>query len=74
VNIQVFVTPGCENGPRAADLVADVVRETAPGSAVEIVVVPSAEDAMRFALPGFPTVRVNGIDIDPEAPTTTTFG
>ncbi len=74
MKIQVFVTPGCENGPRAAALVADVVRDSAPGAEVEIVVVATAEDTSRLSVPGFPTVRVNGFDIDAEAPTSTSFG
>ena len=69
MKIQVLVSPGCGHGPRARELVGDVVRQTAPGAEVETVTVATMADATRWSFPGSPTIRVDGLDIDPHAPT-----
>jgi hypothetical protein len=69
MKIQVLVSPGCGHGARARELVADVVRQTAPGAEVETVTVATMADATRWSFPGSPTIRVDGLDIDPHAPT-----
>jgi hypothetical protein len=69
MKIQVLISPGCGHGVRALELVADVVGQSAPGSEIETITVATLEDAARWSFPGSPTVRVDGIDIDPEAPT-----
>jgi hypothetical protein len=69
MKIQVLMSPGCGHGERALKLVEEVVREHAPGEVVEVTTVATIEDATRRSFPGSPTIRVNGIDIDPESPT-----
>lgn len=68
------MSPGCGHGEATVELVADVVREQAPGTEVERVVVASEQDAVRLSFPGSPTVRLNGIDIEPGAPTDVALG
>jgi hypothetical protein len=68
VKIQVLMSPGCGHGARALELVTDVVRQWAPGAAVETVTVETMEDAARWSFPGSPTIRVDGEDVDPDAP------
>jgi hypothetical protein len=68
MKIQVLMSPGCGHGARALELAADVVRQLAPGAEVETVSVATMEDAIRWSFPGSPTIRVDGEDIDPEAP------
>ena len=68
MKIQVLMSPGCGHGARALELVADVVRQSAPRAAVEIISVATLEDAARWSFPGSPTIRVDGNDIDPDAP------
>jgi len=63
------MSPGCGHGARTVELVAEVVRKSAMDAQVETVLVESLEDAERLAFPGSPTVRVDGIDIEPQAPT-----
>lgn len=63
------MSPGCGHGARALELVAEVVGESAPRAEVETITVATLEDAARWSFPGSPTVRVDGIDIDPEPPT-----
>ncbi len=68
MKIQVLMSPGCGHGARALELVADVVGQSAPGAQIETITVATLEDAARWSFPGSPTVRVDGLDIDPEAP------
>ena len=69
MKIQVLMSPGCGHGARALEVVGDVVGQRAPGAEIETITVATLEDAARWSFPGSPTVRVDGIDIDPEAPT-----
>ena len=68
MKIEILMSPGCGHGARARELVADVVRQMAPGAEVETVTVATMADATRWSFPGSPTIRVDGLDIDPEAP------
>lgn len=74
MKIQVLMSPGCGHGLGTTELVAEVVRTHALDAKVETILVESLEDAARLAFPGSPTVRVNGIDIEPHAPTTFGLG
>ena len=69
MKIEILMSPGCGHGARARELVADVVRQLAPGAEVETVTVATMADATRWSFPGSPTIRVDGLDIDAEAPT-----
>ena len=40
----------------------------APEACLEALVVQDEADAEHRPFPGSPTVRINGVDIDPEAP------
>lgn len=68
MRIEILMSPGCGNGAKTQALVADVVRETAPGVEVETTLVATLEDAERLGFLGSPSVRVNGQDVDPQAP------
>ena len=74
MKVEVLVSPGCGHGERAIELVTQLVRERAPGTEVERIVVASDQDAARLAFPGSPTVRVNGVDVDPDAPRSVGLG
>jgi hypothetical protein len=69
VKVQVLLSPDCANGALALALVTEVVRQEAPSAEVETVTVSTAEDALRRCCPGSPTVRVDGVDIDPQPST-----
>jgi hypothetical protein len=74
MRVEVLMSPGCGHGERTAELVASVVSECAPGVEVKQIVVATAEEATRLEFPGSPTVRVNGIDIEPDAPRSVGLG
>ena len=72
MKIQVLMSLGCSHGKSALQLVADIVRQSAPGAEVETIWVETLEDAARLRYPGSPTIRVDGLDIDPHV--STSFG
>jgi uncharacterized protein YoaH (UPF0181 family) len=74
MKIQVLMSPGCGHGERALKLVEEVVRERAPGETAEVITVATLEDAAGWSFPGSPTIRVDGIDIDPAAPASVGLG
>lgn len=67
MKIQILISPGCGHGLRTAELVEDVVRTHSLDAQMETILVESLEDATRLAFPGSPTVRVDGVDIEPQA-------
>lgn len=67
MKVEVLILPGCGDGERTAELVAQVVREQALGT-VETILVRTSEDAERLAFVGSPTVRLDGVDIEPNPP------
>jgi hypothetical protein len=69
MKIQVLMSPGCSHGAPSLEVVGEVLRQSPPGVEVETIVVATFEDATRWSFPGSPTIRVDGVDIEPEAPT-----
>jgi arsenate reductase len=65
MNVEVLVTPDCPHAQRAIDRVRDLVDALVPGTTVHELLVPSEQDAQRLSLPGSPTVRIDGRDVDP---------
>jgi hypothetical protein len=74
MRIEILMSPGCGHGAQARELVAEVVRELAPGAAVETLTVATADDATRWSFRGSPTILVDGEDIDPGAPANVGLG
>jgi hypothetical protein len=74
MRIEVLVSPGCGSAAATLALVAEVVRQRAPGAGIETVVVATPEEAVRLAFPGSPTVRVDGRDVEAGAPAGTGLG
>jgi arsenate reductase len=65
MNVEVLVTADCPHAKRAITRVRDVVDALVPGTTVHEVLVKAEQDAQRLAMPGSPTVRVDGRDVDP---------
>ena len=68
MRIEVLQCPGCDHGQQVVPLVEAVLRDLAVTAAVEVVLVETVAQAERLAFPGSPTVRVDGLDIDPDPP------
>lgn len=68
MKIEILMSPGCGHGQQTTELIAEILRASGAGASVETTLVASEADAARFAFPGSPTVRVDGVDIEPNAP------
>lgn len=55
----------CPNQAATRELLADVVRELAPGTAIEDIDATDPGVAARIRFPGSPTIRIDGRDVDP---------
>jgi hypothetical protein len=74
MNVEVLYFTGCPNHKTAVDRVKEALRaEGLPGAVAEIEV-PDAETAQRLRFLGSPSIRVNGVDIEPDARSLTAFG
>lgn len=67
MNIEVLVSPECPHARPAVERVTEVVDALVPGTAVREIVVTTEEQARTTAFPGSPTVRVEGLDVEPVA-------
>ncbi len=56
ISVQVQMSPGCGHAQQTVALVREVLLELAPDARVEIVDVPTMEDAERLGFGGSPTV------------------
>lgn len=65
--VEVLAFAGCPNAEAAQTLVEHMVGELDVDVLVELVDVPDAETATRVGFLGSPTIRVNGLDVDPGA-------
>lgn len=66
--IELLVTSDCPNDESSASLVYSVLESMGLPSTLERVRVESLADAELLAFPGSPTVRVDGRDVEPDAP------
>lgn len=74
MKIEVLYFSGCPNHAPAVDRVKEALRaECVSGEIVETEV-PDAETAQRLRFLGSPSIRVNGLDIEPPARSRTEFG
>ena len=63
--IQFLFWEDCPSHPQAWKLLQEVVDEVGVGSEIEKIEVLTDEDAERYRFPGSPTIRVDGVDVDP---------
>lgn len=67
MRIEILYFDGCPNHAPTMELVREVVADLGITAAVEGVELRDAADAERHRFLGSPTVRVNGMDIEPAA-------
>jgi hypothetical protein len=63
--VEVLYFDGCPNHEPTVALVERIDRELGIGAEVRLVNVPDRETANRLRFLGSPTVRVDGVDVDP---------
>jgi len=65
VTIDVYFWEGCPSHPEALALIRELIDEHGISASVELHEVFTQADAVELAFPGSPTIRVDGVDIDP---------
>jgi len=65
--VEILYTDECPFWMETLKLIEEVVNDLKTEVAIWKVKVSSEEDAKRLRFPGSPTVRINGVDIDPSA-------
>lgn len=63
--VEILYFDGCPNHESAVALVERIDRELGTGAEVRLVNVPDREAANRLRFLGSPTIRVDGVDVDP---------
>jgi hypothetical protein len=74
VDVQVLHTEGCPHAPATLDLIRDVAAQMGMQIRLRKTLVESAEQADETRFLGSPTVQVNGLDIDPAARRSVSYG
>src|SRR5437588_7621844 len=67
MEIEVLYFDGCPNHGPAVQLLRDVLAEQEIQATISEVNVRDSDEAQRIGFLGSPSVRVNGVDIDPSA-------
>jgi hypothetical protein len=74
MQIEVLYFEGCPNHLPTVERINAVLREEGSSADLREVLVPDVSTATRVKFLGSPTVRVNGIDIEPAAKDRRDFG
>lgn len=69
VNIGVLFIEGCSGLLSIANNIKEVIAEEAVDANISLILIETPEDARRLQFTGSPTVRINGIDIEPNRQT-----
>jgi len=72
--VEILYFEGCPNHQPAVDRVQTVLREEGISSQICQVEVPDTETAKRLRFLGSPSIRVNGVDVEPSAVQSEAFG
>jgi len=65
MKIELLWFEDCPNHHAAEQLVTDVLMELGLNVPVQRIEVPDLETGNRVTFPGSPTIRINGIDVEP---------
>lgn len=65
--VEILIAPGCASRQQTEELVANLLDQTVIEASVETIVVKDTEQAVESRFLGSPSVRVNGIDVEPDA-------
>ncbi|RKZ06332.1 hypothetical protein DRQ32_11295 [bacterium] len=66
MQIDVLYFDGCPNHEPALEQVRDTIATAAIDAVLNEIEIKNLEDVERLAFLGSPTIRINGIDIEPE--------
>lgn len=71
--VEILFFDGCPNAEAARDLVERVARELEIEPEIQVVEVPDTDAAERTRFLGSPSIRVNGVDVEPGAEERTNY-
>ncbi len=74
MKLEILYFGGCPHYQPALDAVHQVISDLRLDVEVESVEVPTQEEATRLRFLGSPTIRVNGVDIEPDTTGRKDFG
>lgn len=74
IQVEILFLEGCGGAHPSKDLVKKAAEDLNLPINVEMVLVADDDQARDLQFPGSPTVRINGIDIEPTAPGADPFG
>ncbi len=74
MTVEVLYFEGCPNHQPALERVQTVLREEGLATQITPVEVSDSETASRLRFLGSPSIRVNGIDVEPSAEQSEAFG
>ena len=66
IRVEILVAPGCASRLETEELVAKLLIEMTDKANVETIVIANTEQAVATSFLGSPSVRVNGVDVEPE--------
>ncbi len=66
-HIEILVAPGCSSRQLTHELVATLVKESSLRAEISETLVRDAQQAIKHKFLGSPSVRVNGVDVEPDA-------
>ena len=64
MHIRLLTFKGCPSGPRAAEILNQVLAEEGVADAVEMVDLPDLESSLRERSLGSPSIQIDGEDIE----------
>jgi hypothetical protein len=67
LKIELLYWDECPSYPEAKALLEDVLAKRGIDVPVEMREVETVDDAVALAFPGSPTIRVDGLDVDPDS-------
>jgi len=67
VKVELLYFDGCPTYKKALKDIEELVKQIGTDAEITMVKVKSEEDAKRLRFLGSPTVRVNGVDVEPSA-------
>src|SRR5260370_29271494 len=74
MKVQLFYFDGCPNHPPALERLRQILRQEGLPDHVEEINVASPEDAQALAFLGSPTIKINGVDVEPAARDSQAYG
>lgn len=66
MKVELLWFEDCPNHEAAERILSEVLAEYGVDVEIERIEVPDLETGIKFTFPGSPTIRINGIDVEPD--------